>query len=89
MHLEIVQIVNEFSTLGGIERVAWELAHAWDRAGIPNYVLTRSPALAAKGIHRIVPWLSKFPNRDFSLSRPAHHRPDLYRCRNPQAGALS
>ncbi len=40
MTLEIIQIIPEFSTSGGVENVAWELAGAFSRAGIANSVLT-------------------------------------------------
>jgi len=40
MTVEILQVTQEFSTAGGAETVAFELAHALSRAGIANRVLT-------------------------------------------------
>jgi hypothetical protein len=40
MVAEILQVVQEISTAGGAERVAWELAHAFGRAELPNAVVT-------------------------------------------------
>ena len=42
MTFEIIQIIPEFSTAGGAENVAWELAAAFSRAGVSNGVLTSS-----------------------------------------------
>ncbi len=66
MTLEIVQIVQEFSTAGGVERVAWELARAFGRAGIANTVLSSTIGESVGGatkIDRIAPWLSHVPTR--------------------------
>jgi UDP-glucose:(heptosyl)LPS alpha-1,3-glucosyltransferase len=57
----IVQAVQEFSTEGGVETVAFELAKAWDRAGVPNSVLA-SAGDAAK-VQRVAPWLARIPTR--------------------------
>lgn len=39
MNFEIVQIVQELSTAGGVETVASELARILTRNGLPNVVL--------------------------------------------------
>lgn len=63
---EIVQIVQEFSTAGGVETVAWGLAGAFSRAGITNAVVA---ATASQGsdprtdIRRVAGWLSRVPTR--------------------------
>ena len=63
----IVQAVQEFSTEGGVETVAFELASAWDRAGVPNTVL--ASAIGADGdatkVQRVAPWLARVPTRGF------------------------
>lgn len=66
MTLEIVQIVQEMSTVGGVESVASELARAFSRAGIANTVLASAvDGSAATGtlIERVGPWLSRIPTR--------------------------
>lgn len=47
MSLEIIQIVQEFSTVGGAETVAWELARAFGRRLVDNRVICR---VAADGV---------------------------------------
>jgi glycosyltransferase involved in cell wall biosynthesis len=62
----IVQVVQEFSTEGGVETVAFELARAWDRAGIENLVLASavgSPGESGCKIKRVAPWLARIPTR--------------------------
>lgn len=66
MSFHIVQVVNEFSTEGGAETVAWELARAWDRAGIPNMVIAASTKMDGNSRQRVqlvVPWLARIPTR--------------------------
>ncbi len=65
MAFEIVQVVQEFSTSGGVETVAYELAVAWDRAGIPNLVLASGLADGARTdrVRLIAPWLANIPTR--------------------------
>jgi len=48
MSLEIVQIVQEFSTVGGVETVAWELARVFSQTCVANSVICR---VAAPGSH--------------------------------------
>ena len=57
----IVQAVQEFSTEGGVETVAFELAKAWDRAGVPNSVL--ASAGGGGKVQRVAPWLARIPTR--------------------------
>lgn len=52
---EIVQIIQEFSTVGGAETVAWELAQAFCRSAITNAVICRIAAPGADPATRIVP----------------------------------
>jgi UDP-glucose:(heptosyl)LPS alpha-1,3-glucosyltransferase len=66
MSLEIIQVVQEFSTEGGVETVAFELARAFSRLGIKNTVL----ASAVGGqiaqdtqVLRVAPWLARIPTR--------------------------
>ena len=57
----IVQAVQEFSTEGGVETVAFELAKAWDCAGVPNSVLASAVGSADgtnKKLERVAPWLT-------------------------------
>lgn len=66
MTLEIIQVVQELSTAGGVETVCWELAAAFGRAGIANSVVTSTvgrPALNDSTIRRIAPWLARIPTR--------------------------
>ncbi|HEY8332531.1 MAG TPA: glycosyltransferase family 4 protein [Tardiphaga sp.] len=66
MTFEIVQIVQELSTVGGVETVAFELARAFSRAKIPNTVLASAvdgPVTSGTTIERIAPWLSRIPTR--------------------------
>ena len=62
----IVQAVREFSTEGGMETVAFELAMAWDRAGVPNSVLASAVGCVdgtCKRLERVAPWLARIPAR--------------------------
>jgi glycosyltransferase involved in cell wall biosynthesis len=66
MTIEIVQIVQELSTVGGVESVACELARAFSRAKIVNTVLASAvgePISPGTTIERIGPWLSRIPTR--------------------------
>ncbi|MDB5500312.1 MAG: glycosyl transferase, group 1 [Tardiphaga sp.] len=66
MTIEIVQIVQELSTTGGVESVAYELARAFSRAKIVNTVLASAvggPVSPGTAIERIGPWLSRVPTR--------------------------
>ena len=66
MTIEIVQVVQELSTVGGVESVACELARAFSRAKIANTVLASvvgpSPA-SGTTIERVAPWLARIPTR--------------------------
>ncbi len=62
----VVQAVQEFSTEGGVETVAFELAKAWDRAGVPNSVLASAAGSTdgtSKELERVAPWLTRIPTR--------------------------
>ncbi|MET0582844.1 MAG: glycosyltransferase family 4 protein [Pseudoxanthomonas sp.] len=66
MTIEIVQIVQELSTVGGVESVACELARAFSRAKIVNTVLASAvgeKVSPGTTIERIGPWLSRIPTR--------------------------
>jgi glycosyltransferase involved in cell wall biosynthesis len=66
MELEIVQVVQELSTSGGAERVAWELARAFGRAGIANTVIASTIGEPVGGntvIECVASWLSLIPTR--------------------------
>lgn len=66
MTIEIVQIVQEMSSGGGVETVASELARAFSRAGIGNTVLASAvdaSVAAGTSIERVGPWLSRIPTR--------------------------
>ncbi|WP_300256619.1 hypothetical protein [Bradyrhizobium sp.] len=49
MNFEIVQIVQELSTAGGVETVASELARILTRNGLPNVVLASA---VSEGLER-------------------------------------
>src|SRR5262245_37867795 len=66
MELEIVQVVQELSTAGGAERVAWELARAFGRAGIPNKAIASTLGDPVGGntiVNRTAGWLARIPTR--------------------------
>jgi glycosyltransferase involved in cell wall biosynthesis len=68
MTLEIVQIVQELSTMGGAETVALGLAKAFRRAGVPNSVVASTVDEAACSkitVDRIAPWMARIPTRGF------------------------
>jgi len=60
MDFEIVQVVQELSTAGGVETVAAELARVFTRSGLPNVVLASSVSKAFEQdvkVERVAPWL--------------------------------
>jgi UDP-glucose:(heptosyl)LPS alpha-1,3-glucosyltransferase len=66
MTLEIVQVVQELSSVGGVETVANELARAFSRAAIANIVLTSAVGEGVgrdTRVERVAPWLSRIPTR--------------------------
>jgi glycosyltransferase involved in cell wall biosynthesis len=66
MDLEIVQIVQEFSTAGGVETVARELARVFSSSGAPNVVLASAVSKDLEEtatIERVASWLSLIPTR--------------------------
>src|SRR3954451_19231527 len=66
MPLEIIQVIQELSTSGGAERVAWELARAFSRAGVANGVVVSTIGAAVEGntaVEHILPWLAWIPTR--------------------------
>src|SRR5581483_8030003 len=66
MNVEIVQIVQEFSTAGGVETVAAELARVFTRNGLPNVVLASAVGKTFEDeikVERVAPWLSLIPTR--------------------------
>lgn len=66
MTLEIVQVVQELSSAGGVETVASELVRIFNRNGLPNVVLASAVSSdfeRTAGIERIMPWLSRIPTR--------------------------
>ncbi|WP_024514172.1 glycosyltransferase family 4 protein [Bradyrhizobium sp. Tv2a-2] len=66
MDFQIVQVVQELSTAGGVETVAAELARVFSRNNLPNVVLASAVSKSFEGttrIERIAPWLSRIPTR--------------------------
>ncbi|MGR6466421.1 glycosyltransferase family 4 protein [Rhizobium sp. PAMB 3182] len=66
MEFEVAQIIQEFSTVGGVERVAWDLALALGRLGQPNSVVCSTYANdtpSSVKIRPLVRWLSRVPKR--------------------------
>ena len=66
MNFEIVQVVQELSTAGGVETVAAELARVFTRSGLPNVVLASSVSKAFEQdikVERVAPWLSRIATR--------------------------
>jgi UDP-glucose:(heptosyl)LPS alpha-1,3-glucosyltransferase len=71
MDFQIVQVVQELSTAGGVETVAGELARVFSRNNLPNVVLASAvdksfQSGAFQGttkVERIAPWLSLIPTR--------------------------
>lgn len=66
MALEIVQIVQELSSVGGVESVALELAGVFGRAGVSNAVIASTIGKAPDRrtiIERVAPWLARIPTR--------------------------
>lgn len=66
MELEIIQVVQELSTNGGAERVAWELARAFNRAGVKNKAIASNVGEPIGGntfIKRTAAWLAWIPTR--------------------------
>src|ERR1700759_2752899 len=64
MDFEIVQVVQELSTAGGVETVAAELARVFTRSGLPNVVLASAVSKAFEKeakVERVAPWLSRIP----------------------------
>jgi UDP-glucose:(heptosyl)LPS alpha-1,3-glucosyltransferase len=66
MNFEIVQVVQELSTAGGVETVAAELARVFTRSGLPNVVLASAVSKASAQdikVERVAPWLSLIATR--------------------------
>lgn len=66
MTLEIIQIVQELSSVGGVESVALELAGVFGRAGVVNSVIASNVAGNVDRktvIERVAPWLARIPTR--------------------------
>jgi UDP-glucose:(heptosyl)LPS alpha-1,3-glucosyltransferase len=66
MDFEIVQVVQELSTAGGVETVAAELARVFTRSGLPNVVLASSVSKTFEQdikVERVAPWLSRIATR--------------------------
>jgi UDP-glucose:(heptosyl)LPS alpha-1,3-glucosyltransferase len=63
---EILQVIQEFGAIGGADRVAWELAQAFNRAGLPNGVIAsaaRDAGDAATHVTIVSPWVNRFSTR--------------------------
>ena len=63
---EIVQIIQEFTTVGGAERVAWDLAIAFGHMGQPSSVVASKSAEKLPGdikVRPIASWLARIPKR--------------------------
>jgi glycosyltransferase involved in cell wall biosynthesis len=71
MDFQIVQVVQELSTAGGVETVAGELARVFSRNNLPNVVLASAVSKSFQSgafegttkVERIAPWLSLIPTR--------------------------
>jgi glycosyltransferase involved in cell wall biosynthesis len=66
MGLEIVQVVQEISSAGGVETVAGELARVFTSYGLSNVVLASSVGANVDRtirVERVAPWLSRIPTR--------------------------
>lgn len=66
MSFQIVQVVQELSTAGGVETVAAELARVFNRSGLPNVVLTSAVSKTFEEnakVKRVARWLSPIPTR--------------------------
>lgn len=66
MVMEIIQVIQEFGTAGGAERVAYELAQAFGRAGVPNAVVTAVVENAAgplTAVRMTGRWSARLPTR--------------------------
>jgi glycosyltransferase involved in cell wall biosynthesis len=71
MDFQIVQVVQELSTAGGVETVAGELARVFSRNNLPNLVLASAVSKSFQStisqgttrIERVAPWLSLIPTR--------------------------
>src|SRR5579871_3137117 len=66
MDFEVVQVVQELSTAGGVETVAAELARVFTRSGLPNVVLASAVSRASEQgikVERVAPWLSVIATR--------------------------
>jgi UDP-glucose:(heptosyl)LPS alpha-1,3-glucosyltransferase len=66
MELEVIQIIQELSTEGGAERVAWELARAFSRAGVKNTAVSSTvgePVGGLTKVQRVASWLARIPTR--------------------------
>ena len=66
MTFEIVQIIQEFNTAGGAERVAWDLSIAFSHVGQVNSVVaSHVPQHPPQHVRMrpIAPWLSHLPKR--------------------------
>ena len=66
MTLDIMQVVQEFSSAGGVETVAYELQRAWEAAGVRSTVLTSVVGLTDRGrptVRQILPGLMRIPTR--------------------------
>jgi glycosyltransferase involved in cell wall biosynthesis len=66
MDFQIVQVVQELSTAGGVETVAAELARVFTRSGLPNVVLASAVSKTFEEdtkVERVAPWLSLIPTR--------------------------
>ncbi|RAI40363.1 glycosyltransferase family 4 protein [Rhodoplanes roseus] len=66
MTLQIVQIVQELSSVGGVESVALELSGVFGRAGVANSVIASNVGTMVDRrtmIERVAPWLARIPTR--------------------------
>ncbi|MDC7787143.1 glycosyltransferase family 4 protein [Rhodoplanes sp. TEM] len=66
MTLEIIQIVQELSSVGGVESVALELAGVFGRAGVANTVIASNVGDVPDRrtmVERVAPWLARVPTR--------------------------
>ena len=66
MFPEILQVIQEFGAIGGADRVAWELAQAFNRIGLANGVVTSAAhdtGGTATDVILVSAWANRFSTR--------------------------
>lgn len=63
---EILQVIQEFGAIGGADRVAWELAQAFNRVGLQNGVIASAEHGLGNATTEVIivsPWVNQFSTR--------------------------